>query len=608
MKKFKKSGLLKKLLKWGGIIVLIAIILNLAFRHFAGKNSSAETVQIQTTKVAARDIENVLSSSGSIEPLASYQVTTLVEGEIIEADFEVGDEVEEGQVLYKIATDTLDSKIDNAETALTRAKKNYTKAEENYQNAQENLKEAKDDYKVAVSKYDTIHLTSSESGIIKSILVEAGDTIQKGSQIAEIYDNSTMLLTIPFSSSEVDSSYIGKTADITINNSFETIKGKVTEVSSIEETLSGNRLVKKVTIEAENPGAITTTTTAEASIGSVYSMDTGTFSVKTNTIITSDLEGEVAYISVNEGDSVREGSLILTISQESVDDKLETYQKVVDNAQDAVETAQDMLEEKKEAIEDAESNLDDVIDNRTDYSITAPVSGKIISKNMLKGDIIGTNNFNSTLCVIYDLSAVTFQMYVDELDVMKVEEGQEVNITADALSGEEIQGLVTNVSLESVSSQGVTQYPVTVRIDQVGSLLPGMNVTGEIVVAKAEGVLAIPSQSLKRGKGGKDVVYMKDDSVIEEEGDIPAGYKSVEVTTGLTDGSYVEIQSGLTEGEEIYLTEVQTDNSSGLDGFLSTFNMNTSTSQEQTQQRRSSDNFQGGGFQEGGYQGSRRGR
>ena len=56
--------------------------------------------------------------------------------------------------------------------------------------------------------------------------------------------------------------------------------------------------------------------------------------------------------------------------------------------------------------------------------------------------------------------------------------GQKVEVTADALEGQTFTGTVTNVSLESAYSNGVTTYPVTVTMDEMGDLLPGMNVDG----------------------------------------------------------------------------------------------------------------------------------
>ena len=541
----------KKVIKWVVILVVLLVIALVVYNRVSAKRlqktSSENTVT--TAQVETRDIQNVLTSSGTISPLNTYDVTTLVEGEVIEANFEEGDTVEAGQVLYKIDTDTLDNQIDTAQTTLDRANKNLTKAEDSYQDAQEKLAKAQKDYNEAKADFGDPAVRSEVSGYVKTLYVDEGDTVQKGSQIAEIYDNSTMVLTLPFSSAEAEQSLVGKTAEVVLDATDETLKGKVTKVSDIDEALSGNRLVNQVTIEVTNPGGITASTTATASIGSIYSSAEGTFAAKTQAVISAEYAGKIADLKLQEGSKIKEGDILYLLSEDSVEDLLEQYASKLESAQDAVSNAQDGKESAEEAIEDAESKLQEVIDTRTDYSVTAPISGIVISKDALVGDTIRNT---SALCTIYDLSAVTFEMNVDELDVMSVKEGQEVEVTADAFEGQTMKGVVTNVSLQSNASQGVTQYPVTVRIDEVGNLLPGMNVTGSIIIEKATGVMAIPADALMRG----DVVYVKDASVTEAVGEVPAGFKEVKVETGITDGDYIEVKSGLTGDEEVYVKRI----------------------------------------------------
>ena len=45
----------------------------------------------------------------------------------------------------------------------------------------------------------------------------------------------------------------------------------------------------------------------------------------------------------------------------------------------------------------------------------------------------------------------------------------------------------------------MTYYPVTVTLNESGSLLPGMNVDGVITLDQAEDVLSIPVDALMRG-------------------------------------------------------------------------------------------------------------
>ena len=140
---------------------------------------------------------------------------------------------------------------------------------------------------------------------------------------------------------------------------------------------------------------------------------------------------------------------------------------------------------------------------------------------------------------------------MDELDIQSVKAGQTVEVTADAFEGQTFTGKVTNISLASSYSNGVTNYPVTVTLDEVGELLPGMNVDGEIILEQTQGTLVVPVDSLMRGNR----VYVKDDTVTEKEGNVPAGFRAVEVETGLMNDDFVEIVSGLSEGEEVYVAE-----------------------------------------------------
>lgn len=76
-----------------------------------------------------------------------------------------------------------------------------------------------------------------------------------------------------------------------------------------------------------------------------------------------------------------------------------------------------------------------------------------------------------------------------------------------------------------------------------------MNVDGVITLEEAADALAVPSDALMRGSQ----VYVKDDTVTEQKGAVPAGFRAVEVETGVVSDSYVEIRSGLSEGDEVYV-------------------------------------------------------
>lgn len=574
--------------KSGKIVILLIVVLAALLGGFflykkkgTGQKSQGDQ-SVSTTTVKRMDISSELTASSSLSPKDTYEVTSLVEGEVIEANFEEGDVVEKGQVLYRIDASSMDSDLSSAQTSLQRAKESAQTAQSDY--AEETARLAGNTYR------------STASGYIKTLYIKEGDKVNNGTKIADLYDDSVMKITVPFLSGEAAEINVGDEATVTLEDTGEQISGTVTVVSSMEETLSGGRLVKNVTVEVSNPGGLTTDTAASVTVDGFVCSAEGTFTAKTETTLSVELSGnkslEIENLLIHEGSYVDKNSDLFQVTAKTAEEYLKEFKDAVESADDNLENAENKL-----------SNTQDSVD---DYTITAPISGTVITKNAKVGDKISkSSSGTTTMAVIYDLSTMTLEMSVDELDVSSVKVGQSVEITADAVEGETFTGIVTNVSLQSSYSNGVTNYPVTVTLDDTGSLLPGMNVDAKIILDSSENALVIPASALMRG----NKVYVKKssdnaenagdaDSEGKNHGDgaqnadsvdkqpdtgteasdsskgsgtdksssknsgsgksggsnVPDGFEAVQVTTGIINDDYVEILSGLSEGDEIYVS------------------------------------------------------
>ncbi len=533
--KFQKSGgkkSWKKLtrkqngIRIGAGIAVVLVGGVIIFTMGKGKKVNAEASGQRTATVQRMDITSSLSSSGTLSPKDTYSITSLVSGEVISADFEEGDQVEKGQVLYVIDSSSMESELSSVQNSLERNQESYDLAVE--------------DYNEAVEKYSGNTYKSTESGYIKTLYIKAGDKVGANTQIADIYNDKVMKLRVPFLSMDAGNIGVGNQGVITLSDTGEQLMGTVIAVANMEETLSGGQLVRYVTFQVENPGGLTEDMSASAQVGDILCAQEGTFSATLDKVMVADLASnvEVESLLINEGDYVSKGTAIFKMTQKTGDNLIRSYKDAMDKAQESLESAQSKLESTQ--------------DNYDNYTITAPISGTVITKSVKAGDKINAGgNSTVTLATIYDLSELTFEMSVDELDVQSVQVGQTVEVTADAFEGQTFSGKVTNVSLASSYSNGVTNYPVTVTMDEVGDLLPGMNVDGNIIRDSAENALVIPVDALMRG----NKVYVKDASVTEQQGNVPAGFKAVDVETGLTNDDYVEIISGLSEGDEVYVAE-----------------------------------------------------
>ncbi len=409
------------------IIVLIAAAWKFGLFNMFSSDNMSRTGQLTTYTVSRRTITQSLTSSGTLEPNDSYTITPLVSGEILSDYFEEGDIVEEDQLLYRIDSSNIESSIKRAQNSL--------------KNAQKNLDNA-------IKEREKLNVKSDVAGNIEKIYVEVGDEISAGTKIADVIDKEIMLIDVPFIADETQDFYVGQPATLTFP-SFETATGTIKEIKGTTGVNELGAITRIITISVNNIGSITTSTSAYASVGNSSCTAPSVFYYNDEGQVISKIAGTVESINYTEGSRVTEDSIVVNLSSSDVEDRIESLELTLD---------------------DAQSSLNDTLDNHENYNITSPISGTVISKNYKAGDTLGSGSGNSgsaSMAVIYDLSAFKFTMNIDELDIDKIKVGQEVIVTSDARSGTQYYGNVTNISIQGSTSNGTTIYPVTVTIDNV---------------------------------------------------------------------------------------------------------------------------------------------
>lgn len=512
--KFKRAGGngKKKWKKWVALLLVLAVIASVVVWK---KSKSKDTTQQTYTEeaVSYQDIKDSLSASGTLEPANSYTVTTLSGGEVQSADFEEGDTVTKDTVLYTIDSSDASSSLEKAQISLNEAQQSYDDA------------------------VDAAYVKAPVAGTVASLNVSVGDSVTAGETIATVRDASVMTLKVPFDSSDTAGFYVGEGATVTLDGSFETLSGTVKSISGADTVLTGNRIVRYVTIQVKNDGGLTDTQVATASVAGSNSSDSATMEYKAQGTVTASTSGTVSAINVNEGGTVSKDQKIVTLSGDALDQSIQKADDSLRNAQLSMENVQDQLD---------------------NYTITSPIDGTIVDKETKVGDNVESGD---TLCTIYDLSYLQMTMSIDELDISQVAVGQTVSITADAVEGKTYTGTVTKVSVAGTTSNGTTTYPVTVQIDDTDGLLPGMNVDAEIVIQESDNALAVPVAAVSRGN---KVLITSDSPSASNATDetAPDGYVYVKVTTGISDDDYIEITDGLQEGDTVAYVEATSSSSS----------------------------------------------
>ena len=521
-----QKGLKPFLRKNGKKLVAVLVVLVIALFAPKGKKKavSAET-QYTTVSPENRDITNVYSASGTLSAANAYTVKPLVKGEVLTADFEVGDAVEKGDVLYTIDSSDVISGVEKAALNLNQAQRSYDDA------------------------VDAQYIRTDIGGTVASFKVRVGDVVTAGQEVAAIRDDTTLLLSLEFPAADAANFTVGQSAEVLLDSTFEAIGGTVQSVSGADTLSSGNLLVRTVTIAVKNTGNLTAAQAATATINGVSALSSARFSYQREQTVTAQQNGIVSALCVKEGAQVSADTALIQLSG--------------DNLTKQVQNASDSLRSAELSVEDTQKQVDD-------YTITAPISGTIISKDVKVGDTVGTSASSvETMCVIYDMSYLEMTLNVDELEILSIKEGQEATITADAIPNQTFRGVVTSVSKSGTTTGGTTTYPVTIRIDEMGDLLPGMNATAEIVTESAEDTLSVPNEAIVRGSY---VLVTKDSPSAANADDsmtAPEGYVYVKVTTGVSDDDYIAVTSGLQAGDTVaYNSALNVSGSSGEVQFV----------------------------------------
>ena len=499
----------KKRRKWIKRVLVIAAVLALLFwivvRPMLG-GTAAVSGAYQTAQVQRQDLTVSVSGSGTVTPIESYQVSALVTGEILESPFEDGDQVEKDQLLYRIDPGS-------AQTALQQAQLSVQQAQMNYDTLASSLQ-----------------VKAIGGGVVQTLHVQEGDLVSAGTAIADITDTSTMTLTVPFQAGDAAHISAGQTAQVTLSGTLETLSGTVESVASADQVGNGGALVRQVKIRLTNPGALTETTSATARVGTYACAAGGTLSPQLRQTITAAASGEITNLNVSVGSRVSAGAVLAAIGGESAENSLADAALAVQNAQLSLQSAQEALDS---------------------YTITSPISGTVIEKNLKTGDQLNGGD-SGAMAVIYDLSQLELQMDVSELDIGQIQPGQTVEITAEALPGQTFTGVVEKVSVNGTTTDGFTTYPVTILLSEYGDLNPGMNVSAHIIVERSENALCVPAEAVN----SDGTVLVAGEGAFAEDGVTiadPSKIESRPVTLGRGNQDFVEITSGLEEGETVLL-------------------------------------------------------
>jgi len=226
-----------------------------------------------------------------------------------------------------------------------------------------------------------------------------------------------------------------------------------------------------------------------------------------------------------------------------------------DKAKLSYEQAKEAMVQRVENVKKAETNLGYA-------TITSPIDGIVIKKEVEQGQTVASSFNTPTLFTIaQDLTQMRVVADVDEADIGEVNEGQRVTFTVDAFPNDVFEGKVAQVRLEPTTTSNVVTYEVVITAPNDDlKLKPGLTANVTIYTLELKDALAVPSKALRFHPS--EAMLNDGETIVDNPGQgskvwVKEGpeLKAYIVETGTTNGMLTEVKSGVNEGMTV-ITDV----------------------------------------------------
>lgn len=230
--------------------------------------------------------------------------------------------------------------------------------------------------------------------------------------------------------------------------------------------------------------------------------------------------------------------------------ELKKRQAAVQQAQAKVQQIQDQLRALDEgevdpdvakaqaAVVKLQGRASDAEASLSESKIVAPFTGIIGEMNAVPGGMVTPGQ---QLMTLMSAESLRVKVAVNEMDIGRLTEGQDVTLTFDAFPGQSVAGKLGEIPRYGTYQNGITVFNVLVAFDASGvDLRVGMSSSVSVPLERKDNVLKVPTMAVQRDAEGTFVLVV-------EKG--RANRRGVKV--GISDGIETEILEGLTEGETV---------------------------------------------------------
>lgn len=287
----------------------------------------------------------------------------------------------------------------------------------------------------------------------------------------------------------------------------------------------------------------------------------GNLEARLHTTIAAEVSGRVTEISVEEGEAVEEGAIVLELDPQRRKLDLSAAQARLAQARANLRKERSQTQRIRELRSQNVSSIQQLEEAETalalaesavraeeaavgvakraveDSSISAPFAGKIARRKVELGEFVQPGTELVELVSLDPLEAI---FNLTELDSERVKLGQRVEIRVGAFPNRAFDGVVIFVA--PTVDPATRTLRIKAEVDNADRLLrPGLFARVSLGVARRENVLMVPAEALLQRVGGVSVYRVVEGDRVER----------VPVETGASEGGFVEVRGGIRAGDVV---------------------------------------------------------
>jgi HlyD family secretion protein len=552
----------------GIVVIVIGLIAALVLNRTASSGTSTATVA--TTTVTRGNVVASVAGSGTVAAAHALDLSFQTSGTVTQVLVKEGDSVTAGQTLAQLDTRDLELQVASAQAALDSANTKLTQTKDgNVQPADITAQKAAIASAQAQLKSSQAQLDALKNPTADKISAAEATVRQAELDLQAQKDTGSATKTKAQQSLQqaTDSLTQAQSQYATAQKNWQYVQESGADPSNPSTTNAQGQKVKNKLNDTQRQQYYDAYVQAEAQLHSAES-------AVQQAQVTYDAARQAEPTNIQQAETkLADAQAQLAALRNPSANDIAQKQASVDQAKAALTQAQANLAKltapgtntdvaiQQSSVTQAEQSLKQAQLALEQATLKAPFAGVVTAVNIVPGGSASGGSSSSSssssssassssssggAISLIDRSTLHVDLKLSENDVAKVQLGQKVALTIDALKDWKADGTVSYIAPSAETSNGVVTYAVRVSFpDTDDRVKVGMTANLTITTSEKDGVLLIPNSALLPKGAGHSVQVLSADGKTTRE---------VDVQTGLTDGSNTEITSGLNEGDKVVTT------------------------------------------------------